>query len=460
MKFDKTPHLLVLLICFCVVLLSGCGTANNTGPSVIANGHTPTVTGTARSAKSTATALPTDCPAAGTIRAVNLPAATSAAQPAVFYLTEGGGVQSGISPLNLMRYDLTTGKTTSIFSFAGTPVGAGAQVQLSPDKRWLLIMHYSSLNDTTSIARMQLMRTDGTQLQTLICSSSDFPLSATWLPDGKQVALIRGQYDQRQKVWLYTVDVLNLATGKTRTMFSGDYFPYDWLDDHRLIVEKEIEVNNLPSKADFYLFDTNNGSQQKLTNLPHIASFAFWGSLVYGSVAVGSDSSQLFTSSFTDANTNQDNCQGALIKGPGTLNSYVIASGSTHTIYSDQSHAIQSVLPVNTHTLLIYIENNTGDLSQNGLWKINTDGTGLTRLTTANDPKCRDTNYPEWAPQIAHNDQSYALLQTDFNQGEAQSIVLGKLSGGTPTTIATSANVSLPRDKPAWGPLLQVVGMA
>lgn len=139
----------------------------------------------------------------------------------------------------------------------------------------------------------------------------------------------------------------------------------------------------------------------------------------------------------------------------------MIKGGSTptiHTIYSNQSHAILTMQPVSSQMLLMYIENNTGDQSQNGLWKINTDGTGLTRLTTANDPQCRDLNYREWSPQIVSNGQSYAFVQTDFfSTGELLSIVLGKLSGGTPITIATSAHVS---PKAGFEGFLQLVGMA
>lgn len=452
MKINKIFYLLLLFISTCLVLLSGCGTTNNTGPFVIANKHTPAVTDTVRSAASTSTALSTSCPAAGTTRAAHMPAETSAAQPAVFYLTEWGGVQSGLNPLNLMRYDLTNDKTTSIFTFTSTIIGAIPIVHLSPDKHWLLIMNS---DNTTNIVKIQLMRTDGTQLQTLACSSSNFSVSADWLPDGKQVVLIRAQ-----QVNLYTVDFLNLATGKTQTVFSGDYSPYAWLDDHRLVVEKHTTNTNTADRDDFYLFDTNNGSHQKINDLKHIASFAAWGALYEGEIAVSSDSSQIFLSSFAQINTNTPGCQGTATQGSGTLKSYAINGGSIHTIYANQNHAIMAIQPVDSQTLLMYIENNVGDLSQNGLWKINSDGTGLMRLTTANDPKCRDTGYSEWAPQIAHNDQSYALLQTDFKHNENQSIVVGTLSGDPPTTIATSANVALPAGKDRFDRMLQLVGMA
>ncbi len=460
MKITKIPHLLVLLICFCLVLLSSCGTTNNTSAShsVIANKHTPAVTATAPSATSTPTTLSAGCPPPGIARGAFIVPETGAVQPAVFYMTEWGGVQSGINPFNLMRYDLTTGKATSIFTFTNFTVGVMPVIQLSPNKHWLLV---TNSDNTTHITKIQLIRTDGTQTQTLACyPSSQFILRASWLPDSRQIAITKDQYDQKHNTESYTVDVLNLATEETQTVLSGNYSPYAWLDDRHLVVEQETKMDKFPSKADFYLFDTNNGSQQKLTNLPHIASFELWGSLMAGDIAVSSDSSQVFISSFAQTNTNTPGCQGTATQGPGTLKSYTINSGSTHSIYSDQKHAIMAIQSINSQTLLMYIENNIGDLSQNGLWKINSDGSSLTRLTTANDPQCRDTAYSEWGPQIAHNDQSYALLQTDFNHDENQSIVVGALSGGTPTTIATSANVSLPPGKDHFERLLQLVGMA
>src|SRR5689334_22198116 len=103
MKLSKTLYPL-LLTCICFVLLSGC-TANNSSSSVKAGGNTLTATSTVRSETHTSTAtstvssttLPADCPTAGTTRAVNLPTDTSVAQPAVFYVTAWGGVQSGMN---------------------------------------------------------------------------------------------------------------------------------------------------------------------------------------------------------------------------------------------------------------------------------------------------------------------------------------------------------------------------
>lgn len=448
MKLNKALYTLLLLMCFCCMLLSGCG--ENVEHSTTSNAHTPTPAAT--KAKTTSATLPADCPAAGSFRSVQLPSDMGPAQPAVFYLTFWGGVQSGLNPLDLKRYDLTTGKTSTMTSFAGTVVGARPVIQLSPNKHWLLVTSYSR-----DVSRVQLMNTGGTRIHTIACypSNNNGLESADWLPDGQQIALTSLQSDQQQKVYTYVIKVLNLATGKVRTVLAGNYYPYTWLDDHRLIVEKTDGAND--ATLAFFLFDTNKGSIRKPGDLTRIVTLPAWGNFAYGDVAASSDSSQLFISSFAQTTTNPANCQGAVSKGPGTLYSYTINGGATHTIYSSKSLAILKVQPVDARTLLIYIENTGGDLSQNGLWKINTDGTGLTRLTTAHDSECNDLNHQILLPQIVSNSQSYALEQVDAR--ENPSIEVGSLSGGAPIIIETGEDV-MRSPGARFDPYLQLVGMA
>ena len=82
----------------------------------------------------------------------------------------------------------------------------------------------------------------------------------------------------------------------------------------------------------------------------------------------------------------------------------------------------------------MYIENTGGDFSQNGLWKINTDGSGLTRLTMAPGQRCADREYAvEW-PQIISNGQSYALRT---NETGNESLMVGSLNSGVPRMFET-----------------------
>ncbi len=82
----------------------------------------------------------------------------------------------------------------------------------------------------------------------------------------------------------------------------------------------------------------------------------------------------------------------------------------------------------------MYIENTNKTLSQNGLWKLNTDGTGLTRLTTAPGQECADLEFPSEWPQIISNGQSYALR---ISQVPVTALMVGSLNGGASTTFAT-----------------------
>ncbi len=148
-------------------------------------------------------------------------------------------------------------------------------------------------------------------------------------------------------------------------------------------------------------------------------------------MALSSDGTQLFSSSCTAFN---GNCQGNQVQGPSTVSLVPVSGGATKTIYSSQSQAITALAPASATSLLIYIENTTGDLSQDGLWKINTDGSGLTRLTTASPLACQYSTEPYPFTQIASNSQSYALL---YLEGGVQKLAVGSLTGGAATTIAT-----------------------
>jgi hypothetical protein len=464
MKLNKATSLFLSLACICFMLLSAC--SSDAGTRSAANGHAPTPTATKAKAASTATTLPADCPAAGTIRSVQLPPDTKTAQPAVFYLAKSGGVQSGIAPLALLRYDLTTGKTSTIFTFPRTAAGYREQVHLSPDKHWLLISHTRSLDDNTSMDSVQLVRTDGTRFITLACSSLmriDHPApgsrvgGADWLPDGRQIAITVSHTDQQQNVKSSTIEVLNLATGTSHpVLLPGNYTSYAWLDDHRLIVDQTSYINNT-AKDDYSIYDASKKSIQDLPDFTRMISDA-------NDVVISSDRSQFFAASFdkTRSSSNNSVCKGPgddLI-GPSALKSAAISGGPASTIYASKSLAILRIQPVSGGILLMYIGNTAGDMSQNGLWKINTDGTGLTRLTTAHDQQCQRLDYRDWWPQIASNGQSYALtLYRNANNTYNPSIMVGSLTGSAPITIATGADVMrLPGAH--FDPFLQLVGMA
>lgn len=93
---------------------------------------------------------------------------------------------------------------------------------------------------------------------------------------------------------------------------------------------------------------------------------------------------------------------------------------------------------VSTTTLLLLIENYSGDSSQNGLWKMNIDGTGLTRLTTDPGTQSRQSLCPftqyVWS-NVSRDGTLYALQEHD-PKTNTYNMYYGSLSGGAPFQFA------------------------
>jgi hypothetical protein len=122
--------------------------------------------------------------------------------------------------------------------------------------------------------------------------------------------------------------------------------------------------------------------------------------------------------------------------------------GTTQKIFANQTMAITAVRSISQNTLLLLVNNNsTGtnvDTSQNGLWKVNTNGSGLTRLSMSGagvsaGPTllCQFTQYP-WS-NVSRDGTMFAIQQNTAN-GQTQSLLFGSLSGGTTTTFASIAD--------------------
>src|SRR5207249_2766731 len=113
-------------------------------------------------------------------------------------------------------------------------------------------------------------------------------------------------------------------------------------------------------------------------------------------------------------------------------------------------YAITSVRAVLPNTLLFTIRNDGpiggGDQTHNGLWKIHTDGTGLTRLTT--DPAGQFsglTNFSQfpWS-NVSRDGSKYALgIITANPPNVTYTLEYGSLNGGTPFVFASITNVQL-----------------
>jgi eukaryotic-like serine/threonine-protein kinase len=89
-------------------------------------------------------------------------------------------------------------------------------------------------------------------------------------------------------------------------------------------------------------------------------------------------------------------------QGPGSISVGPLTGGNLETIYTNPNLAIVAIQTITPTRLLFYVYNFSSqqgqsvDTSQNGLWTINIDGSGLTHLTTAT---VKEPAYLQYAEQ-------------------------------------------------------------
>src|SRR5579863_706346 len=361
MKLNKSAILFLILIWSWSVLLSGCG-SNSPAGSASSGTHTPTAiighsTSTATPPARTIT-LPPGCPAAGTTRAANMPVDTTAAEPSLFYLTTTLGAKMMV-PLDLERYDLATGKTTTLYGFPGSYFPNPPLPSLSPDKDWLIFVSPDPKNLlNANTARLLLMRSDGSQLQTLSCGNVLLKEQnkLVWSPDGQQIAFtgpptnVGLQFQGKQ-----TIHVLNLRTGQEKLYLTNTgYVPYAWLDNQQLYVIEDTGDNPLSEMRVLSLFDTSPGSNQKPVNLESVASTY----TVCGDFALSTDRQKIYS---TTCSPIRDSCRGVSFQGLAGMNEQPATGGPGTMLFSRQDLAIVDIQPVDTRTVLLdIVDTHTG----------------------------------------------------------------------------------------------------
>jgi hypothetical protein len=142
------------------------------------------------------------------------------------------------------------------------------------------------------------------------------------------------------------------------------------------------------------------------------------------------------------------NCSGSCSlgtrEGPSSIYKEPAKGGPQQAIFTSQTFGIATVRSISSSTLLLQVENfsvdHTVDTSYNGLWKLQSDGTALRRLTT--EPKgittslCQFSQNP-WS-NVSRNGALYAFgTTTTGTYPSTYTLSFGPLSGGTPQTFAS-----------------------
>jgi hypothetical protein len=444
-------------ISFCLLfLLAACGTngINGTTGSSTRNGAgqsqtsvvptTQTTSSTSQSGQSPATAtvvptspqLQTTCPAAGHARTPIMPSATLGQDQNIVYVANTNvGVSGNVSHSGALdRYDVTTGKTATIEQ----PSDAVSinDAQLSANGQWVIFIATVGQSQ-----RLELVRVDGETLQVLYCSSSIYDLQ--WSVNDQVLAFV--SYDNQANASVFYL--LNMQNGSLQRVFHplndnsnglSGYSIVSWLDATRMYVL--TQPLDQPAST-LSILDTTHGSNQNSSNLQQVfqvpnsqAGFCWSSDSSY-------DGSKLFLTQCQGGDP-----RGGGTQGPSSLSSETAEGGTAHTLFTSQTMALTTIRAISSNTLLLIVGNagTNADTSHNGLWKIQSDGTELTQLTSddagvSGGPSLLNqfNQYP-WS-NVSRNGNLYALQHNSANN-KTVSLLYGSLSGGTPTTFASLSN--------------------
>ncbi len=428
--------------CFLLLLLTACN------PNVPSTSKTGSVTPTTNQSSSTPlpaltpTPIPpvqTDCPTANTARVAIMPPIASGTHPGLVYEYSASPWNTNKNTTILRRYDTVTGEKTDIIqleTYLHEP-------QISPDGQWVV---FTTMQETNNIDTflLQLVRIDGQELQTLYCQTGRGGWgigNINWSPDQTHLA-----FDQPgDHSGLFNLSVLDLTNGMLHDLVSpttvtsnypaitNSYVPMKWAGNTSLYVEHmTTDGGNVPHAYGFFLVkNTNLSIDQQNTNLQEIKMPGLkenWGGDC-GDIDFSSDNKNIVYSS-CDLSTTPSSST------PSTISLQSVQGGALKTIYTDRDHLITNTRFASSSVILFVMEEKNFD--NPGVWKINTDGTGLMQLGTT-----QGFGWPDYPLQI----QSYQYIGISrdnsqfaycFRANEGLSIISGSLSKNDSKSIAST----------------------
>jgi len=361
-------------------------------------------------------AISTSCPTPGTARAASMPSMTLGTHPTIVYIVNESTAGT------LKRYDVVTGAKVEIVKLANTSINSA---QISGNGQWLLFVSGQSINGT-SLFKLQLVRMDGQYLQTLYCSTTQNGLEEVqWSTNRTLIAFVAISNTTEH------VDVLNTTNGTVQTLYStatsSSVNVRTWLDLHRLYLTN-TQTDQPPNTI--YLLDVNHpGILQTVFNGPFSdLDSSYNGQYLYLSHCVCGFGNQ----------------------GPGTISVQPATGGQQQTFYSSSADAIINVRAVLPTVLLFMVDNfalgGGGTNPDNGLWKVNTNGTGVTRLTTSKasqSPSLNEFSQFPWS-NVSRDGTKYVLQILTFSSSSIRyTLEYGSLQGGSPVVFASITSVQL-----------------
>jgi len=234
--------------------------------------------------------------------------------------------------------------------------------------------------------------------------------------------------------------LLNLQSGSVQRELDlssplPNYVLVTWLDSTRLY----LDTPGIDAPAsDILILDSSKGTDQKPSDLiPVFQTRNPYGDLY---TFVNFDSSYDGKALFVSVYSREKGSSGGPA-APSSIELLPPTGGNARTLYASSTLAIPAIRVIDGHSLCLLVENFEGDTSQNGLWKMNVDGTDLTHLTTfGNRTVALFNGIAQFPWSNFSRDSSLYGIWTETSHGltTTNSLLVGSLQGGVPTTIESA----------------------
>jgi hypothetical protein len=436
MRYCSYSLSFLLVNCCLLFLLTACSTPVTAQPSHPTSESThPLVTATkklvTRQSTSTVVSLKsaqTDCPVDGYARAALLQPITLGTHSTLIYTSNDVSSDALTSMGVLKRYDTVT-QRTSVLVASGHSI---SNAQVSTSGQWVLFLSQGNANKRNMAigTRVQLIRVDGADLQTLYCVPATVTISGVHLSTDQRFLLL-DLLDGNTNI--ATLCLLDLTTGTLKTELQaplgpGAYKTITWLDHTRAYIGQNLNQ----AQPALYLLNTATNKDIHGGNLKMVTAFPGSGGAMHleSSADKSSDGKTLFLSY----------CFSNGVTLTSKITSQPATGGSQHDIYRNVQGCIKDLRTISSSKLLLTVRIPDSGFTKEVLMLANTNGSGVTTLYKNNSVHVglqlnRYGQLP-WS-NISRDGHLYAFSEQGAMMN-VSSILIGSFASGKITTLVSN----------------------
>lgn len=319
----------------------------------------------------------------------------------------------------------------------------------SPDRQAAVLVF--AKNNFAPGFTLSLLNIRGGTLRTLYHTINQVFEDVQWSPDQKSVALsVSAPYPANTS----TVLLVKVENGTVQTAvsfgFHDAFLPVlRWLDATHIYLMNATEyADTLPDTL--YMLDLSRGLNQHRKDLITLFQQTSWQHVgnvqanTFGDPCwdqtTSNDSSMLLISQCSTLGYFPRSSGDQVLQGPSSISVQPAKGGPARTIYSSKTLAVIAIESISSTGVVFLIDDgssvakNPVDTSQNGLWKVNTDGSGLIRLTTDQDKR------PDSFVAFSAGSNFYAIEVERGGVNISEMILFGASNGSTLQTVASASD--------------------